>query len=379
MLKLNKFKSLIVLSILFSSLCLSFLMGQSANAKTIGVVQPTNTVATCSVIMGSIPQPTPNVNCFSKVQPAIDASSAGDIIKVGPGTFNERLIISKRIILQGSSGFTSIINAGGNSGIPSESTPITIKGNSAGAIIRSLVIKNAAFGKAGVYLERTTNVTVTNNKIMDNFYGIKTVAANGNTISNNVFTNTAQYGGWYAILIQNTEYMTGGSKTQGSTNNTISGNTIDQVADGIFVGENCDSNRVLSNIVASTKGMALNVWGSDNNTIQSNTLKNSKIGVTLYGSNSNNLNSNKILNNAQAFQFDAMWGTTPSINNVITGNNIVGNTVNVKQGTGNGSTLVNMTNNWWGTTNRDEIVAKFKVNTLESILFDPYSDIEFYL
>jgi len=116
MLKLNKFKGLIVLSILFSSLGLSFLIGQSANAKTIGVVQPTPTVTTCGTVMGSIPQPTPNVDCFSKIQPAIDKAVAGDTVKVGPGTYNERLVITKRITLQGSAGFTSIINAGGNSG-----------------------------------------------------------------------------------------------------------------------------------------------------------------------------------------------------------------------------------------------------------------------
>jgi len=378
MLMLNKTKGLIVLSILFSSLCLSFLIGQSANAKTIGVVQPTPTVTTCGTVMGSIPQPTPNVDCFSKIQPAIDKAVAGDTIKVGPGTYNERLVIGKKITLQGAAGFTSIINAGGNSGIPSESTPITVKGIVTGTIIKGFVIKNAAFGKAGVYLERATNVTVTNNKFMDNFYGIKTVAANNNTISSNTFTNTAQYGGWHAINIQNTEYMTGGSKTQGSTNNNIIGNTIVNPNDAIFIGENCDYNRITSNIVTA-KGMALNIWGADNSTVQRNTFQNSKIGVTLYGANNTSVLYNKVINNAQAFQFDAMWGVGPSENNVISVNNIVGNTVNVKQGVGNGSTLVNMTSNWWGTTNWNEIADKFKVNTLDSIMFDPYLDTEIYL
>ena len=354
------------------------MIGQSANAKTIGVVQPTPTVTTCSTVMGSIPQPTPNVDCFSKIQPAIDKAIAGDTVKVGPGTYNERLVLNKRITLKGSSGFTSIINAGGNSGYPGENTGITVKGIVTGAVIDGFVIKNSSFGKAGVYLERTTNVTVRNNKLVDNFYGIKMVAANNNTIAVNTFTNTAQYGGWYALLIQNTEYMDGGSKTQGSTNNTVINNTIVNPNDAIFIGENCDSNHITANNVTAN-GMAINVWGSDNNAIQSNTFQNSKIGVTLYGSNSNNINSNKVLNNAQAFQFDAMWGTTPSVNNVINLNNIVGNTVNVKQGVGNGSTLVDMTNNWWGTANRAEIVSKFKVNTLDSIKFDPYLESTLYL
>ena len=173
--------------------------------------------------------------------------------------------------------------------------------------------------------------------------------------------------------------MTGGSTAQGSNNNIIMGNTISQVGDGIFVGENCDTNQIVANNITSTKGMAINVWGSDNNTIQSNTFQNSKIGVTLYGANNNNLNNNKVLNNALAFQFDAMWGTTPSVNNVITNNNIVGNTINVKQGFGNGSTIVDMKYNWWGTTNREEILAKIMVNTPATIQFEPFMTSAFSL
>ncbi|MEI6228802.1 MAG: right-handed parallel beta-helix repeat-containing protein [Candidatus Saccharibacteria bacterium] len=351
-------------------------MSQSTGAviynRTYGVAQPTATVATCSAVMGPIPQPTPNVNCFSKIQPAIDAAQANDVIKVGPGTYNEKLSINKKLTLTGASGSRTIVNAGGNSGIPGDNEGLKSVGTY-GVTIDGFTFKNSSFAKAAIFLDRTTNFTVKNSKFIDNFYGIKMIGGTTNTLSNNIFTNTNPYGGSYAIILQNLEYTTFGNKTMCSNRHNIYNNNIVSPSDGIYLGENCDGNVLTGNTISAPRGMAVNIWGSDNNTLTGNTIQNSKQAVVFYGAQNNTLTSNNIVNNNQAFQVDAILGKIPSEGNVVNANNITGNTTLVKQGVGNGSSYFNVMNNWWGTTVESEITSKFAVTNINSILYAPYA------
>ncbi|MEI8067352.1 MAG: right-handed parallel beta-helix repeat-containing protein [Candidatus Shapirobacteria bacterium] len=358
-----------VKTILLSTLALFLMSVAPTFARGSFVTVNPATLENCSMVY---PTAAPNVTCFNKIQTTVNMMGIGDTLWVAPGTYNEKVVINKKIIMKGGIKMaqklgTSTIDGQdtNNFNFPLKSV-VTVTG--AGTVIDGFTIQGAGFGKAGITLTSAYN-TIKRSTLTNNFYGIELRDSDYNVIDSNIITNS----GWYGILIQNNEYFTtGGTKDQASTNNTIKNNTITNVSDAVGAIENCDNNQFTGNTIISTKGMALNLFGSDNNTVSGNTIKNSKKAITFYGSFNNNVTNNKILNNAQAFQVDAMWMATPSENNTVNWNNIVGNADIVKQGFGNSNTTFNIMNNWWGTAVRSEILSKIVVSNPATIVFDPF-------
>ncbi|MGH2447536.1 MAG: NosD domain-containing protein [Chloroflexota bacterium] len=168
--------------------------------------------------------------CYSTIQAAVDAASAGDTVTVRSGTYTEAVSITKGITLQGSgsavidatglvtgitiantSGVTvsnfTIENAG-DLGIDVESSSkVTISGNSLLQDDKNANPDGSCSGPAmpdedqcgnGVFLNGVTNSTIAGNTSENNVYGVVLTddsgPSSGNTISGGTFTHNLQCG-----------------------------------------------------------------------------------------------------------------------------------------------------------------------------------------
>jgi len=115
---------------------------------------------------------------YSTIQAAINASIDGDTISVGSGTYNENIVIDKKIKLTSNYAAGIVINGGGTD------NAITIKNSDIS--IQRFTIKSK--DKYGIYCE-TGSVTMKNNFIIDSGWGA--VAENNCqlTLLNNLIYN----------------------------------------------------------------------------------------------------------------------------------------------------------------------------------------------
>ncbi len=147
---------------------------------------------------------------FTKIQEGIDNSSVGDVLFVYNGSYNENLVIDKRLTIQGQDKATTIVNGNGSGAcfeINSNSvnvTGFTIQNCSYGIYLKSsnnsiftnnLIRKNRY---SGIYLSYSNNNVIKNNDVTRNqyYYGIGLTSSDGNTIDNNYF-----YENWYGIYV----------------------------------------------------------------------------------------------------------------------------------------------------------------------------------
>ncbi|MGA7076741.1 MAG: right-handed parallel beta-helix repeat-containing protein, partial [Halobacteriota archaeon] len=222
-----------------------------------------------------------NGGTYNTVAQAIDAAHPGDIIVLGPGTYNENLVVNKPLTIVGNGSATTIIQAADPSKdvLQLKSNNIRVEGltvqGASGAAgvnvdqVASCVVAGiSAHGNVrGVYLNHATNNEVRNSNLADNGYGVYGDYASSNTISNNVATGEKGYG-----------------------------NTL---GDGIYLFYS-DSNTITENDLSGNHVYGISLYHSSNNTISTNTIsKNEQIGVRLRECDNNTLKFNTISGNAQ--------------------------------------------------------------------------------
>jgi parallel beta-helix repeat protein len=168
----------------------------------------------------------------------------------------------------------------------------------------------------GIYLRYTLNSNLTENIIMDNNYeGILLFQLNNNTrIIRNNMTNNGEYGitlmysSNYSLISENNirGHMWDGVGLYDSYYNTIVGNNITEnnLGTGISIWDS-SNNEVSGNNVTNTYN-GISLFRASNNTVYRNAVTNSSyIGFTLYNSYNNSLSENTIRNST--YNFD-VWG-----------------------------------------------------------------------
>jgi parallel beta-helix repeat protein len=358
---------------------------------------------------------------YTTIQSAIDASTAGDTIEVGAGTYNENILIEgKAINLLGADKTTTRINGVGSASAVhavvnvkdtgSSSSPVSIKGFTIDA-----TFDNSYVGEGegdGVYILNSNYVTVEQNNIINSrdcgvLIGYN---SNNNVIKKNTITGSAD-GSNSAVYIYDSESnMIGGNDaSEGNTissatsttvhqnlndalpllylygvrlsnapstnlrNNKIQYNTIVGGDRGVQIDSDIDitGTTINNNEIYNVAGYAAVVinGGSIGATIKNNNIHDNDAGGMAINAQIVEFSENSIFNNDFGVEMGATGVTFVLHNNKIVGNDPEGTACSnpnygVCPGTGLSVYLgsADATNNYWGTNVESEIAAKVSAN-----------------
>jgi len=181
-------------------------------------------------------------NNYTKIQDAIDNATAGDTVYVYKGIYSEYILITKEINLVGESKEQTII-----------------KGNYTNNIIRVIAnnVKITNFqiqnGQIGIYVVNSSNFTISQNIIIDNWEGIGTLNSQQGLISYNAIKNNDFEG---INPVSSTQITIAGNSIENSiegiflsssTSNVIYGNTIRDHIYGFEAGQSSNNNKIFHN------------------------------------------------------------------------------------------------------------------------------------
>ncbi|OFV68400.1 MAG: cell surface protein [Candidatus Syntrophoarchaeum caldarius] len=194
---------------------------------------------------------------------------------------------------------------------------------------------------------------------------VSTADSNGygfNGFSDHVFDITADYVNisGFTVTGATSGTWTSGIRVYGADSCTISENNVNGNRHGIRLSGSSNRNIIRDNTVSSNEkyGVYLTSDSTDENEIIQNTLASNEAGVYINNADSNNISCNYIFNNNYGIYLKA--GST---DNTIKHNNIIANGKLQDDGSyhwqlyNNQKKDVSATNNWWGTTDNNEIDA----------------------
>ena len=148
---------------------------------------------------------------YTSIQSAIDAASAGDTIFIWGGTYNEELVVTKTLALEGESSQATLLRPSGSGWSP-----------------------------RGIYAYGASGITIENLNIQEFSYGIQLSQAGYSTVTNNIISNNSYYGIYssycpFSSIGSNTvsDNSWGGIDLSMCNSNTLTDNTVKNSRDGI--------------------------------------------------------------------------------------------------------------------------------------------------
>ena len=214
---------------------------------------------------------------YASIQEAINNANNGDTIFVKKGVYVENPMVNRSVSLVGENRDATIIDV--TAGLKVEADNVTITG---------FTIYD---GYDGISIS-SIYCNISGNKITNVKYGIVTVSASNNQITDNVIDLIEPYG--YGIQLN-----------YGSNNNVLR-NRINSASIGIAIkGEllmqtslsTASNNNISENYISNSEEHALMVTFANNNTFTANNLTNSGNGVSLFESDNNIFHHNNFINN----------------------------------------------------------------------------------
>ncbi|MHC1635626.1 MAG: right-handed parallel beta-helix repeat-containing protein [Candidatus Methanospirareceae archaeon] len=149
------------------------------------------------------------------IQDAVNNANNGDIIYVHAGTYTENVIIMfKRLTLIGDGMDKVVVQAAS----PSKSV-FTIL-HAEGVNITGFTVTGATSSAAGIRLWNCSQCTVSDNKVLNNRWGIAIGSSNNNAVINNIASDNLVHG----IMLHSS-----------SDDNTVTGNILSNNQYGIFI------------------------------------------------------------------------------------------------------------------------------------------------
>ena len=207
----------------------------------------------------------------------------------------------------------------------------------------NLTLKNLTirkFDRKGISISYSSGTTVSNNDIIEDYFGILLYQSSGNSVTGNTLLATGNQG-----ISLNTS----------SNNNTVSGNYIRQTASFGSAISIWDStgNIVSNNDVSSRKMYGIGVVGTSN-TIRDNITHDSGAGIGV-GRFGQTTNGNTIVSNDITSNKNGIWFYEGN-SNIVTGNNISASLLNgVRLTNSSGNSIYN--NSFTANTNQVSVEA----------------------
>jgi parallel beta-helix repeat protein len=121
---------------------------------------------------------------YTRIQWAINNATAGDIIIVRDGTYNENVNMNKRLTIQSENGSANcIVQAANSSNHVFEVTADHVN-------IHGFTVRDATeHWNAGIYLSNVNHCTISDNNVSNTTWGIHLYCSSSNIIINNRFGN----------------------------------------------------------------------------------------------------------------------------------------------------------------------------------------------
>ena len=207
---------------------------------------------------------------FLKIQEAVDAASAGDVIIVREGTYIENVDINKSITIHSEKGYeVTVVEAADPSDHVFDVT-------ASGVNISGLTMKGATEEVAGIYVYGANNCNISDNNVNTCTYGISLNNCSNCVVSYNI-VNSNEYYGIYLKL---------------SNHNALKNNTASKNWDGLLLSYSTE-NMVEGNIASNNNFGGITLMDSSGNFIVNNTAKSNYFhGFYLQQSNNNSLKRN---------------------------------------------------------------------------------------
>jgi len=228
---------------------------------------------------------------YPTIQEAINHANPGDTVFVHNRTYYENIVINKSVSLVGEDRDSTIID-GQEAG-----TVISVTTN--GVTISGFTIQKSTQGlyNSGIYIDHSSNNSITHNSIEANYHGIYLLSSNNNDITNNRVTAN-NFHGIYLV---------------DSMDNVLSGNNASfNVNDGISL-HSSHGNTISYNNASSNQNDGIYLYSSNDNIITQNEVaSNSYHGVHFHSSS-----DNVISNNHAVFNENNGVYLDHSVNNVI--------------------------------------------------------------
>jgi len=274
---------------------------------------------------------------YETVQQAINAASAGDVIYVGNGLYNENVVVNKTLSLIGENRFNTIIDGGGSGNVllitadnvtvtgftlQNSGSALTVGGVYIDHSVHNKIIGNVMKdNKYGIYLSYSGGNSIVNNTVFNNSYGIDLVSSADNIISSNNFMRNNR-GIWLSISVNNvfsgnniSSSHFEGVLLSASTNNVFSTNRVINNTNG-FHTISSTYNDIFDNDVSMNE-QAFFLSASSSNTFSRNNVSFNNYGVVLGASCDNLFSSNRMIDNGNSFR------VVTSSNNIIFHNNFI--------------------------------------------------------
>ena len=214
---------------------------------------------------------------YSTIQAAVNAASLGDSILVSSATspYSGNITIEKSLTLIGESAASTVIDAGGVA-------PGILVNATSGVSISGFTVRNSASYESEIAIVSSTSVTVSGNIIVssENPAGNGTFVQNSNGVS---LRNNTVTGNIYGIAVQ------------GGFSNTIQSNNVTGNSAADVYLANTTGTQVKNNILRRSQS-GLDVWyGSTGNSIARNTVANNTLaGIWMISSFNNQIVNNNV-------------------------------------------------------------------------------------
>jgi nitrous oxidase accessory protein len=200
---------------------------------------------------------------LTRVQQAVDAATPGDLIRIEPGTYTGNVVLDRRLALEGVG--RAVLHGTGRSSV------VTVKAD--GCSIRNLTIEHSgdmlADEDSGILLHSSHNL-IDHNQLRDVLFGIYLYHADNNTLAGNVIRGRAEL---------SLGERGAGIHIWNSTGNTVTGNTITQARDGMYL-QNAYQTVVTHNRVHDLR-YGLHYMSSNDNRFEDNQFYDSVAGAAI--------------------------------------------------------------------------------------------------
>ncbi|BDZ71965.1 chitobiase/beta-hexosaminidase C-terminal domain-containing protein [Methanobacterium petrolearium] len=267
---------------------------------------------------------------YSSIQAAIDdpLTLNGHVIEVSNGTYTENVVVNKNLTILSSGNVT--VQA-----LDSSHPVFTINSGGSGSLIQGFIISGSVNYSIGLFLNGTSNCTISGNNITNNYFGITT--QNTKTENNIIMYNTITLNQGNGLAIRNSDNCVIYGNT--ITDNNLEGN-VDFGFGGVIIIEsnNCT---IYTNLIMGHAGFGISISDSNNILIQNNLIPGNMYGLYIEGCENCTVYENSITEG-----IIGIWNYYSSPN--ISFNRIAANT---GYGLYNEYGNVNANNNWWGSNN----------------------------